>query len=76
MECYATRLQVTVVPQYVVSVGMWAAERVVLVNVCTVPECVAVFMREVMWAIQCPDSWFTMIMLMFHGNAILFTISH
>ena len=28
------------------------------------------------WAMQCPDSWYAEIMLMFHGNAILFTISH
>jgi hypothetical protein len=27
-------------------------------------------------AIQCPDSWFADIMLMFHGNAILFILSH
>jgi len=57
-------------------VGRWAAERVVLVNVCIVPECVAVFMREVVWAIQRPDSWFAEIMPMFRGNAILFIIIH
>lgn len=57
-------------------VGIWVAEQIVLLNVCIVPECVAVFMREVVWAVRCPDSWFAVIMLMFHGNAILFTISH
>jgi hypothetical protein len=50
---------------------MWAAERVILVNVCIVPECVAVFMREVMcW------QYSVLTVGVFHGNAILFTISH
>jgi len=38
--------------------------------------CSSVHEGSHVWAIQCPDSWCAEIMLMFHGNAILFTISH